>query len=64
MMDSKASTSTIGKFSLAVASALEADGVDPLPLFAAVGENLDDARNPEYRIPIWTLRKIWQAGVE
>jgi AraC-like DNA-binding protein len=64
MMDSKASTSTIGKFSLAVASALEAEGVDPLPLFAAVGENLDDARSPEYRIPIATLRKIWQAGVE
>ncbi len=56
--------STIGSFLLAIAGALHEEDIDAEPLFSAAGVTMQDAKDPDFRVAITTLRQIWAQAVE
>jgi AraC-like DNA-binding protein len=61
--DSQQSTS-IGSYSIAIARALEASGVDSARIFRAVGIPVELSTDPMVRLPTATITRLYRACVE
>ena len=55
---------TIGTWALAIDLALQGKGIDPEPIFEAVGIDRSAIKNPELRIPVSTMNNLWKKSVE
>lgn len=55
---------TIGSYTLAIARALEASGVDSARIFQAVGVPTDLSNDPLVRLPTTTMTRLYQACVD
>ncbi len=54
---------TIATWALAIERALQGEGVDPAPIFDAVDVDRAEFRNPDSRIPVTTMWKLWKHAV-
>jgi AraC-like DNA-binding protein len=55
---------TIGSYTVAIARALDASGVDSKRIFSAMGVPLDLSTDPMTRLPVATMTRLYQACVD
>jgi len=63
-IQTKEDHTTIGTWALAINRALKGKGFDSAPIFKEVGIDLSSLKNPDFRIPVSTMHKLWRKATE